>query len=187
MSGLDAHEMRDVVDHAAHGRRVDELDHLVDALETEAAHRGAMAAIDGVGAFQKAHLDLVHCVISSTVLPRRAAISAGVLIAFRPWSVARTTLYGLVEPKHLASTLVTPMPSNTARIGPPAMMPVPSIAGCISTLAEPCLPTTACCSVPFFSFTLKSLRRASSLAFCTATGTSPAFALPSAIPLPASP
>src|SRR5690349_13948973 len=65
------------------------------------------------------------------------------------------------------------------------MMPVPSIAGCIRTLAEPCLPITACCSVPFFSFTLKSLRRASSIAFCTATGTSRALPLP--MPMPPSP
>src|SRR5207253_10698831 len=124
--------------------RVHQLDHLVDALQAQAAHRVAMAALHAVGAFQQPHLDLVHCVISSTVLPRRAAISAGVLMAFRPWSVARTTLYGLVEPKHLASTLVMPITSNTARIGPPAMMPVPSIAGCISTFAAPCLPITVC-------------------------------------------
>ena len=56
-----------------------------------------------------------------------------------PSSVARTTLYGLVEPWLLASMLVTPITSNTARIGPPAMMPVPSGAGCISTRAAPWL------------------------------------------------
>src|SRR6185436_16679051 len=123
--------------------------------------------------------------ISSTFLPRLAAISAGLFIACSPCSVARTTLYGLVEPKHLASTLVTPITSNTARIGPPAMMPVPSCAGCISTCADPQRPVTAWCSVPFFSFTLKSLRRASSIAFCTATGTSRALPLP--MPMPPSP
>src|SRR5438309_435320 len=177
--------MVDLVDHAAHRRRIDHLHDVVDALEAHAAHRIALRPLAAGDALQETHLDLLHCVISSTVLPRRAAISAGVLMAFRPSSVARTTLYGLVEPKHLASTLVTPITSNTARIGPPAMMPVPSIAGCISTLAEPCLPTTACCSVPFFSFTLKSLRRASSIAFCTATGTSRALPLP--MPMPPSP
>src|SRR5687768_14103494 len=74
--------------------------------------------------------------------------------------------------------LVTPITSNTARIGPPAMMPVPSEAGCMSTLAEPCRPITAWCSVPLFSLTLNILRRASSIAFCTATGTSRALPLP---------
>src|SRR5690349_10021491 len=98
-----------------------------------------MALLGACEALQQAYLDLLgaHPVISSTFLPRRAAISAGVLMALRPSRVARTTLYGLVEPKHLARTLVTPITSNTARIGPPAMMPVPSEAGCISTLAEP--------------------------------------------------
>src|SRR6185295_11272206 len=159
----------DLVHHAAHGRRVDQLYDLVDALQAQAADGVAVALLAAREALQQPHLDLLHCVISSTVLPRRAAISAGVLMFFRPSSVARTTLYGLVEPKHLARTLVTPITSNTARIGPPAMMPVPSMAGCISTLAAPCRPITVCCSVPFFSFTLKSLRRASSIAFCTAT------------------
>src|SRR4051812_40558383 len=101
-----------------------------------------MLALAAGGALQQPHLDLVHCVSSSIDLPRRAAISAGVLMFCRPSSVARTTLYGLVEPKHLASTLVMPITSNTARIGPPAMMPVPSCAGIISTLAAPQRPVT---------------------------------------------
>src|SRR3989449_1495965 len=111
-------------------------------------------------------------------MPRLAAIFEGVFIFFRPSSVARTTLYGLVEPMHLASTLVTPITSNTARIGPPAMIPVPSCAGSMITLEEPCFPVTACCSVPFFRVTRNILRRASSSAFCTATGTSRALPLP---------
>ena len=97
-------------------------------------------------------------VISSTVLPRLAAISAGrVAVASSALSVARTTLYGLVEPWHLASMLVTPITSNTARIGPPAMMPVPSEAGCMNTLVAPCRPITAWCSVPFFRLHLDHL------------------------------
>src|SRR5438093_1145685 len=79
---------------------------------------------------------------------------------------------------HFASTLVTPITSNTARMGPPAMMPVPSEAGCMITFEEPCLPITACCSVPFFRDTRNILRRASSRAFWTATGTSRALPLP---------
>ena len=62
---------------------------------------------------------------------RLAATSDGVFIACKPLSVARTTLYGLVEPTIFASTFVIPMTSKIARIGPPAMMPVPSDAGCI--------------------------------------------------------
>src|SRR5882672_6517304 len=79
---------------------------------------------------------------------------------------------------HFASTLVTPITSNTARMGPPAMIPVPAEAGCMITLEDPCLPMTACCSVPFLSGTRNILARASSSAFCTATGTSRALPLP---------
>src|SRR3954467_4660397 len=78
-----------------------------------------------------------------------------------------------------------PITSNTARIGPPAMMPVPSCAGCMRTRAAPQRPFTTWCRVPFFSFTLNSFRRASSMAFCTATGTSRALPLP--MPMPPSP
>src|SRR5574340_357485 len=116
--------------------------------------------------------------ISSMFLPRLAAISDGEFIAFRPFSVARTTLYGLLEPIHLASTSRTPTASNTARIAPPAIMPVPSDAGCINTLAAPCLPITVWCKVPFLRLILTRLRRASSIAFCTATGTSLDLPLP---------
>ena len=45
--------------------------------------------------------------------------------------VARTTLIGFVEPIDFAKTLLMPTTSKTARIGPPAMIPVPSDAGCI--------------------------------------------------------
>src|SRR5665647_272278 len=42
--------------------------------------------------------------ISSTFLPRLAAITDGEFIAVRPFNVALTTLYGLLEPIHLANT-----------------------------------------------------------------------------------
>ena len=84
---------------------------------------------------------------------------------FRPFSVARTRLYGFVEPWLLATTFCTPITSNTARIGPPAITPVPSFAGARRTADAPCLPCTSCCNVPFFSGTLNMLRRACSIAF----------------------
>src|SRR5690348_3378879 len=119
------------------------------------------------------------------VLPRFAAISAGELIASSALIVARTTLYGFVGPWHFARMLVTPTTSNTARIAPPAITPVPSDAGCICTRVEPCRPSTAWCSVPFLRRTFTILRRACSIAFCTATGTS--FALPLPMPMRPSP
>src|SRR5690348_13403628 len=119
------------------------------------------------------------------VLPRFAAISAGELIASSALIVARTTLYGFVGPWHFARMLVTPTTSNTARIAPPAITPVPSDAGCMCTRVEPCRPSTAWCSVPFLRRTFTILRRACSIAFCTATGTS--FALPLPMPIEPSP
>src|SRR5439155_17612710 len=117
----------------------------------------------------------------STVRPRFAATSAGVVEFFSPSSVARTMLYGFDEPRLLQTMSVTPITSNTARIGPPAMMPSPGLAGAISTRDAPCSPTTLCWIVPFFNCTLIMLRRAESIALVTATGTS--FALPFPIPM----
>src|SRR5690242_9930981 len=105
-------------------------------------------------------------------------MSPGVDCLRRPSSVARTRLYGFVEPWLLATTFCTPITSNTARIGPPAITPVPSFAGARRTIDAPCLPCTSCCRVPFLSGTLNMLRRACSIAFWTATGTSFAFPLP---------
>ena len=51
--------------------------------------------------------------------------------------VALTMLCGLVEPSDLATTSWMPSASNTARIGPPAMMPVPGGAARSSTCPAP--------------------------------------------------
>ena len=71
--------------------------------------------------------------ISSTVLPRFAATISGDFIFANASIVARTTLIGLVAPYALERTLRTPATSHTARIAPPAIIPVPSLAGCINT------------------------------------------------------
>src|SRR5699024_1306816 len=119
-----------------------------DAAQTQAANRlpGRLLGTDD-GTYE-GNLDLFlshdyYPRISSTVLPRLAAISAGVAQSRRPLSVGRTRLYGLLEPRLLATTLRTPMTSKMARMGPPAMTPVPSEAGEIRTRDAPCGPTTA--------------------------------------------
>src|SRR3954447_26076923 len=78
---VDPHEIVDLVDHAAHRRRVDEFGDLVDFFQAEADHRVARIAPRSGQALQQPHLDRFHPRMSSTFLPRRAAISAGVLIA----------------------------------------------------------------------------------------------------------
>src|SRR5690606_6612015 len=180
---LNLHQVSDLMDHAADRRRVFQNGAGIQSPETQAAHSGAVLLLGTDQALDERDLDLLvshgaYSRISATDLPRLAAISDGVLVLNRPFSVARTTLYGLVEPRHLATTSVTPITSNTARIWPPAMMPVPGEAGCIRTTAAPCLTTTVCSRVPDFRLTLFILRRASSIAFCTATGTSRDLPLP---------
>src|SRR5579862_1981991 len=93
------HEIADLVHHAANRRRVLELDHLADARKSEPSHGRAMVVTARVGALHQCHLQLLrighaHAVprISSTVLPRLAATSAGALTASSALIVARTTL-----------------------------------------------------------------------------------------------
>src|SRR6185312_11740115 len=163
----------DLGQHAANLRRVGDFDRVAAPLEAEARDR---RAVIGLLSHQSAHqryaqslrrrrnfLVRLHrqaSVSCSTVRPRLAAMSAGALQFSSALSVARTMLYGFVEPWHLARMLVTPTTSNTARIGPPAMMPVPSDAGCMNTLVAPCRPCTAWCKDPFFRRTLIIRRRA---------------------------
>src|SRR5262245_35684221 len=97
--GFDADEIRDSRDHPAHGRRVLELDRLVQPAEAEAAHGLPVPGAARDRALDQCHLDLLllshrqsQSVMSATFLPRLAAISAGVRILRRPSSVARTTL-----------------------------------------------------------------------------------------------
>ncbi len=63
---------------------------------------------------------------------RRPSDASG---CFRASNVARTMLYGFDEPIDLATTSCMPSVSKTARIGPPAMMPVPAGGGAQQNLA----------------------------------------------------
>src|SRR6185295_5238624 len=90
MLALQPDEVRDALDHAAHFRRVDQLDGVVHAPQPEAAHGSDVRGLAARGALDQLHLDLFlrHGYswerISSTFLPRLAAISAGVFMACRP-------------------------------------------------------------------------------------------------------
>src|SRR5512146_2641151 len=169
----DLHQVRDLVDHPAHRGRVLELALAAEPAQAQPAHRRPMRLARAGDAahqldFQRLfvrHVDPPRAQPNrdSTDRPRLAATSAGVVDDFSASSVARTMLYGLVEPWLLATMSVTPITSNTARIGPPAMMPSPGLAGAISTLAAPCSPTMLWWMVPFLSCTLNMLRRAASI------------------------
>ncbi len=82
-------------------------------------------------------------------------------------------------PSDFDTTSWTPSISNTARIGPPAMMPVPAGAVRITTLPAPWRPFTSWCSVrPSRSGTRIIWRLACSVALRIASGTSRALPLP---------
>ena len=101
-----------------------------------------------------------------------AAISSGRLSAFSAATVACTTLIGLDEPCDFDSTSLMPAHSSTARTGPPAMTPVPGLAGLSSTTPAAASPSTACGIVLAIRGTRKKCFLASSTPLAIAAGTS---------------
>src|SRR5215467_899637 len=67
--------------------------------------------------------------ISPVCLPRLCATSSTLRRLRRACTVARTTLWGLVLPRHFVRMSWMPALSTTARTAPPAMTPVPCEAG----------------------------------------------------------
>src|SRR5262249_1844180 len=80
---------------------------------------------------------------SPTFLPRRVAALRGGLGGCSAREGALSILCGLEVPTDLATMSFTPKVSNTARIGPPAMMPVPAGAARRVTLPAPKRPLTS--------------------------------------------
>src|SRR5262249_14874414 len=145
---LDRHEMRDGRDHASDLRAVLFDDDVVHALEPKRAQRVALVFLVTdprlrLGDLQTAHEDqapwpararsMPAGATSSSGRPRRAATSSGRTSSFSAATVAWTMLIGLSEPSDLDSTSWMPAHSSTARTGPPAMTPVPGLAGLSST------------------------------------------------------
>src|SRR5690606_1328355 len=108
------HEVTDLVDHAPVGGRVLHFHRVADPAQTQAGQAGLVVCQHAGRTLHLRYLDRLVChvcyvsrtsavpglqpEISSTVLPRFAAISSGARMAFRPLKVARTTFTGLVEP-----------------------------------------------------------------------------------------
>src|SRR5262245_7416992 len=112
---------------------------------------------------------------SSIGRPRRAAISSGRFSDLSAATVAWTTLIALEEPGDRDSTSCTPAHSRTARTGPPAMTPVPGLAGLSSTTPAAASPCTVCGIVPPMRGTRKKCFFAASTPLAIAAGTSLAF------------
>src|SRR6185295_6182612 len=84
---------------------------------------------------------------SSMGRPRRAATSSGRCSSFSAATVACTTLIALSLASDLARTSCTPAHSSTARHAPPAMTPVPGLAGRSMTTPAAASPCTGCVMV----------------------------------------
>src|SRR5580692_7408961 len=75
--------------------------------------------------------------ISPTFLPRRAATARGLVALPKATKVALIMLCGFGLPIDLATTSCTPSASKIARIGPPAIIPVPGLAARTTTWPAP--------------------------------------------------
>ena len=107
--------------------------------------------------------------------PRDRATSSGRRSRLRPSTVARAMLIGFVVPRLFERTSRIPASSSTARTPPPAITPVPSLAGRRTTRAASNLPVISCVIVAPCFGTVKRFFFASSTALEMASGTSRAF------------
>src|SRR5215831_15368355 len=191
---VDAHQVVDLGDHAADRRRILEHAAAPHPVEAEALEGGALVlmAADRAGDLGDLQGLVGHHALSFTSaasprrpsrsptrLPRRAATLRGELLVTSAENAALIMLCGFEVPIDLATTSCTPSASKMARIGPPAMMPVPGLAARNTTRPAPKWPFTSWCSVrPSRSGTRTMPRLACSVALRMASGTSRALPAP---------
>jgi hypothetical protein len=77
-------------------------------------------------------------------LPLSFATSSADLTDFKALIVAVAIFNFVREPSDLDKMSFTPASSNTARTAPPAITPVPAVAGFKNTLAAPLTPVISC-------------------------------------------
>src|SRR3954452_20603268 len=190
---LDRHQVCDGRHHAADLRAVLLDDGVVHPLQAQGAQRLLLVALIAdarlrLGDLQACHEDQPPCpararsmpagATSSSGRPRRAATSSGRTSSFSAATVACTMLIGLSEPRDLESTSWMPAHSSTVRTGPPAMTPVPGLAGFRNTPPAAFSPCTGCGIVAWIRGTLKKFFLASSTPLAIAAGTSLALPYP---------
>src|SRR6516162_11070719 len=143
--------MLDLVDHAADRRRVLEHAPTAQLVEPKPLQRRPLVWLatdrarglhDGDRFFAVHHaLSRVSTSprprISPTFLPRRAATARGLVARPSAAKVALIMLWGFGLPTDLATISCTPSASNIARIGPPAIIPVPGLAARTITRPAP--------------------------------------------------
>ena len=82
-------------------------------------------------------------IISDIFFPRIAERSFGERCANNALTEAFTMLWGFADPRDLATMSCIPRTSQTALIGPPAIIPVPAGADLNKTFPDPLLPLTS--------------------------------------------
>src|SRR5450759_83438 len=180
--------MVDLLEHAGQLRTLFALNRATDASESERTQRPAVpgALSDDASGLRDAHTS--HQTGASVVLagerggstsaidlPRMRATSSGRRRLLSAFTVALAMLIGLVVPRLLARMSWIPASSSTARTPPPAMTPVPSLAGLSITRAASNSPIVPCVIVVLCLGTVKMFFLASSAALVIASGTSRAF------------
>src|SRR6201994_1540340 len=109
------------------------------AVPSRLAAAAALAATDSAS---RRALSMPAGATSSMGRPRRAATSSGRCSSLSAATVACTTLIALSLPNDLARMSRTPAHSSTARAAPPAITPVPGLAGRSSTTPAAFSPCT---------------------------------------------
>src|ERR1700754_2011426 len=152
--------------------RTDGAAHLGD-LELCHGYADPSRAVDAAsGSASRSARSMPAGATSSIDSPRRAATSSGRCSSFSAATVACTTLIALSLPSDLARMSCTPAHSSTARAAPPAITPVPGLAGRSMTTPAAASPCTGWTIVPPISGTRKKPLRASSTPLAIAAGTS---------------
>src|SRR6516225_9326374 len=190
---LHGHQVAHRLDHAAELRAIRLDHHLADPPQPKRAQRIPLRAGAADLRLDLGHPQLCHRNVSrqapapaaaararsmaagatsSIGSPRLAAISSGRFGLFSAATVACTTLIGFEEPSERDSTSLIPAHSSTARTGPPAMTPVPGLAGFSSTTPAAASPCTVCGIVVAIRGTRKKCFLASSTPLAIAAGTS---------------
>src|SRR5712671_7700324 len=146
---FDPHQVLNLADHAAHGRGVLERALAMALVEPETLQGRLLVGAppdraadlnDRDGLLVASHHAGSRASvsrrprISATFLPRRAATARGLVTWPSAAKVALIMLCGFELPTDLATTSCTPSASKIARIGPPAMIPVPGFAALMMTL-----------------------------------------------------
>src|SRR5690242_5499442 len=155
--------MADLVDHAAHSGAIFQIARTVELVEAKSNQRPALVGeppgrardlgdpqrlLGAARLFLSRHrpYSLASALpspvsrlpmISLTFLLRRAATLRGEAQLTSAAKQALTRLCGLEVPTDFATTSSMPSASQTARTGPPAMMPVPGTAARMITMPAP--------------------------------------------------